>query len=89
VSQDQRGEPDIHCPACGYKPRAEDRWSCMPSCGTVFHTFWTGGTCPGCNHAWTQTQCPACNRLTPHKAWYHWPADQEVQRTEEIEVPSA
>jgi hypothetical protein len=70
-------EPVIRCPACGYRPTAEDRWSCMPSCGTVFHTFWTGGVCPTCAWAWEKTQCPRCGVLSPHKAWYRWPEGAE------------
>ena len=80
-----RKEPEIFCPACSYKPRAEDRWACMPSCGTDFHTFWTGGICPGCGYAWTKTQCPACGVLSPHKAWYHWPEQAEQAEQDERE----
>lgn len=36
-------EPRIYCPICEYRPRAEDRWHCIPSCGTSWHAFWTGG----------------------------------------------
>ena len=36
-------EPEIFCPQCEWRPKAEDRWSCMPSCGAVWKTFWTGG----------------------------------------------
>jgi hypothetical protein len=65
--------PDIHCPRCSYKPRAEDRWSCIAPCNTLWHTFWTAGVCPGCTRQWTNTQCPACDQVSPHKAWYHLP----------------
>lgn len=85
----QRREPEILCPLCDYRPRAEDRWSCMPSCGCVFHTFWTGGVCPSCAWKWEQTQCPACDRLSPHKAWYRWP-EKETQREEsDVKVPAS
>jgi hypothetical protein len=77
-----RKEPEIHCPACGYKPRAEDRWACVPSCNTTFHTFWTGGVCPGCGLEWAKTQCPQCGVLSPHKAWYHWPVDVPMEMDE-------
>lgn len=72
-------QPEIFCPACGYRPTAEDRWECMPSCRTLFHTFWTGGVCPGCAWTWEKTQCPHCGVLSPHKAWYHWPEDQQTE----------
>ena len=36
-------EPEIFCPQCEWRPKAEDRWSCMPSCGAVWKTVWTGG----------------------------------------------
>ncbi|MCL4799465.1 MAG: hypothetical protein KJ025_07750 [Burkholderiales bacterium] len=65
--------PRIYCPKCEYRPVAEDRWECIPSCGTAWHTFWTGGVCPGCGYAWLVTQCPACGGLSPHKQWYHSP----------------
>lgn len=75
-------EPEIYCPHCKYRPRLDDRWECMPSCGTVWHTFWTGGVCPGCQYHWEKTQCPACNKLSPHKAWYHYPAGSKHQEHE-------
>jgi len=77
-------EPEIFCPQCGYRPTAEDRWCCVPSCATRFHTFWTGAVCPGCGWLWQKTQCPRCGALSPHKAWYRWPSpsgqDDEVGR---------
>ena len=81
-------EPEIYCPACAARPRTEDRWRCMPSCGTVWHTFWTGGVCPGCGYRWTRTQCLACGEISPHRDWYHYPdgeqpADGEVTDTPE------
>jgi hypothetical protein len=78
-------EPKIYCPRCEYHPVAEDRWSCLPKCGTSWHTFWTGGVCPGCGHAWQVTQCPVCHKNSPHKAWYHWPVDDAEQSSESRE----
>jgi len=45
----------------------------------VWNTFWTHGLCPGCSHFWLDTQCLACHRISPHKAWYHWP-DEDASR---------
>jgi hypothetical protein len=81
-------EPHIHCPACEYKPKPEDRWACVPSCGTEFHTFWTRGMCPSCNWQWTVTQCPACGVVSPHQAWYHFPVDDGVAEDAHEEVVS-
>jgi hypothetical protein len=84
----QQRHAHIYCPECGYRPKAEDRWACLPSCGTVWHTFWTGGVCPGCAHQWLETQCPACNKTSPHRHWYHYPdkpPDQERKR--ELSTP--
>jgi hypothetical protein len=81
-------DPHIHCPQCEYKPRAEDRWACMPSCGTMFHTFWTRGTCPGCGWQWTVTQCPACNKVSPHAAWYHFPVSDDMAEDADEDVVS-
>lgn len=78
-------EPKIHCPKCDYRPVAEDRWDCTPACGTSWHTFWTGGVCPGCAHKWETTQCPACAVHSPHKAWYHWPEGDERDELEHRE----
>ena len=66
-------EPEIFCPRCEWHPRAEDRWSCMPSCGMVWNTFWTRGTCPGCHHTWDRTQCLSCGEVSSHADWYHYP----------------
>jgi hypothetical protein len=82
-------QPDILCPACGYKPRLEDRWSCLPECGTVWHTFWTGGVCPGCTRQWQTTQCPACEKVSPHRAWYRLPSDEPEARREPAELDTA
>lgn len=72
-------EAQIYCPRCSYRPRAEDRWDCMPSCGTHWHTFWTRGVCPGCGYCWQKTQCPGCGELSPHEHWYHQPQNQPAQ----------
>jgi hypothetical protein len=66
-------QPIIRCPACEWRPTPEARWECVPSCATIFHTFWTGGVCPGCGWKWEKTQCLACGTLSPHKAWYREP----------------
>jgi C4-type Zn-finger protein len=83
-------EPEIRCPHCRWRPQAEDRWHCVPSCGTVWHTFWTGGVCPGCGWRWEKTQCLACQKVSPHKAWYHFPTDEpsadRVERTRDEPV---
>lgn len=78
---DRGHEPEILCPACDYRPVAEDRWQCMPSCGELFHTFWTGGVCPSCGWKWEKTQCPRCGVLSLHKAWYRWP-ERETEKDE-------
>lgn len=79
--------PEIFCPKCGYRPQPEDRWSCMPSCGTLWHTFWTGGVCPGCSYRWPVTQCPRCGEISPHKSWYHFPQSSERSRKNETTTP--
>jgi len=75
-------EPHIHCPLCGWEPKADSRWICAPGepgsgCMTRWNVFWTGGCCPGCGHLWAVTSCYACNRATPLKDWYHYPSDAE------------
>lgn len=84
-------EPEIFCPQCTWRPRAEDRWQCVPSCGTVWNTFWTRGVCPGCGIAWHKTQCLACGGVSPHQAWYHWPEDSEPaeEQTRDEEAATA
>jgi hypothetical protein len=77
-------EVDIHCPKCEYKPHAEDRWACIPRCGTSWHTFWTGGICPGCGIRWPKTQCPQCGALSPHGHWYHYPRDEPAAQFEHL-----
>jgi hypothetical protein len=76
-------DPEIYCPKCGYRPKAEDRWSCEPGCGAVWHTFWTGGVCPGCTYAWPVTDCPSCTQTSPHRQWYHLPVDEPAREKEE------
>lgn len=68
---------DIYCPKCKWKPGPEDRWVCMPQCGTVWNTFWTRGVCPGCAHHWRDTQCIACGEISPHESWYHYREPEE------------
>ena len=82
-------EPEIYCPVCTYRPRAEDRWMCTTECGTVWHTFWTGGVCPGCGHAWQHTQCLACQKTSPHREWYHYPDGEPVPSVEVEEEADA
>ena len=85
-----KGEPQIYCPRCKYRPVAEDRWSCVPTCGTVWHTFWTGGVCPGCGHRWRDTQCPSCHAISPHRKWYHNPKGKVTkERKRELEPAGA
>lgn len=78
-------QPVIHCPQCTWRPKAESRWMCVPRCGVEWNTFWTGGVCPGCAHHWEKTQCLDCGVISPHKNWYHYPADEE-QREEQRET---
>jgi hypothetical protein len=79
-------EPEIYCPHCRWRPTAQARWSCVPSCGTVWNTFWTGGVCPGCGHRWLKTQCLACHEVSLHKNWYHFPEDAEARGKERRET---
>jgi len=82
TSDDARpGEPRIRCPLCAWEPRHSDLWTCWDcpvpeglahGCGTSWHTFDTGGRCPGCQHQWTWTTCLACGRWSRHVDWY-WP----------------
>ena len=79
-------EPEIFCPECKWRPRAEDRWSCVPSCGTMWNTFWTHATCPGCTYTWQLTQCLSCGEVSPHEAWYHYPEGQTPEHTQTLEA---
>lgn len=80
-------EPEIYCPRCKWKPRAESRWHCLPGCDTVWNTFWTGGVCPGCAHHWQHTQCLACLEISPHKDWYHYPDGHDDAGSHHTEHP--
>lgn len=72
---------EIYCPNCQWRPQPEDRWQCVPSCGTIWNTFWTRGVCPGCTVKWPVTQCLGCKRFSPHEAWYHYrePVHDELE----------
>jgi hypothetical protein len=71
-------QAQIFCPKCEWRPVAEDRWCCTPSCGTVWNTFWTRAVCPGCSVKWPQTQCQQCDQFSPHEAWYHMPPKDDT-----------
>lgn len=75
---------EIYCPKCEWRPTAEDRWMCVPSCGTVWNTFWTRAVCPGCSVKWPATACFGCGEYSPHEAWYHYPKPREEEREREI-----
>ncbi len=79
----------IYCPQCKWRPGPLDRWSCTPSCGTVWNTFWTRGVCPGCGVRWPKTQCLACSVFSPHEDWYHEPDADERPQEGELERGSA
>jgi hypothetical protein len=87
-----KGEAEIHCPRCSWRPGPADRWQCSPGCGTVWNTFWTRGLCPGCGHQWLETVCLRCHQWSPHEHWYHYPdgqdesADDEKVEREELET---
>lgn len=81
-----KDKAEIFCPECQWRPRPEDQWECVPSCGTVWNTFWTRGLCPGCGHQWEKTQCIACGKLSPHEAWYHYPPEGEGEDAQLAEV---
>jgi hypothetical protein len=76
-----KDELEIYCPKCAWRPQPEDRWSCEPSCGTVWNTFWTRGLCPGCRKQWADTQCLACRQFSPHQQWYHLPGRAHSRST--------
>lgn len=71
---------DIFCPKCEWKPQSEDRWECVPSCGTVWNTFWTRAVCPGCGVKWPSTQCFECEVFSPHDEWYHYREPESEER---------
>ena len=59
----------IRCPGCKVKPTLRDRWWCVPTCGTSWNTFLTGGVCPGCRKQWRTTQCRKCKGVFLHLDW--------------------
>jgi len=71
----------IYCPKCSWVPSAGDLWQCLPSCGCLWNTFETAGTCPNCGHHWEETACPRCKEWSPHICWYHEskPDDKEAE----------
>jgi hypothetical protein len=81
-----KGEPEIYCPKCEWRPSPQSRWHCYPGCGTVWNTFWTGGLCPGCAHQWKETACLACLVMSPHEDWYHYPDGELVEREDTREL---
>lgn len=80
-------EPEIYCPECRWRPQAESRWQCMPSCGASWNTFWTAGVCPRCSYQWRTTQCLACGEVSLHKDWYHYPEREKPTEEEQTDVP--
>lgn len=60
--------PKIRCPLCEWQPTRSDEWSCV--CGHCWHTFDTGGVCPGCMTQWMETQCLHCHGWSAHSDWY-------------------
>jgi len=63
----------IRCPKCYWEPDKRSRWVC-DVCNTRWHTFETGGICPGCGKAFEETACSkrkgGCGKMSPHKDWY-------------------
>ena len=77
--QHKSGAPRVRCPLCYWEPGPFSRWTCVPfdhpeyfkdGCGTNWHTFETGGVCPGCQHKWQYTACLQCVGWSPHEDWY-------------------
>lgn len=70
----------IRCPLCEWQPSPASRWSCVwtegspevpfPSCGAIWNTFDTRGSCPGCRHQWRWTSCLRCAGWSRHEDWY-------------------
>jgi hypothetical protein len=70
----------IRCPLCAWQPSPLDLWSCVwtegspelpfPSCGAIWNTFKTRGSCPGCRHQWRWTSCLRCAGWSLHEDWY-------------------
>lgn len=75
-------EPEIYCPKCEWRPKADSRWQCFPGCGMVWNTFCSGGVCLGCNHKWEETQCLACLEFSRHVDWYHFPDEASRDESE-------
>ena len=65
LEKDHVGHGRIRCPQCGWKPRRGERWQC--TCGCIWNTFDTRGTCPRCSHQWRDTQCNACGQWSPRE----------------------
>ena len=78
--EDDEAFSRIRCPLCAWQPTPTDRWSCVwlegspeppfASCGAVWNTFKTRGSCPGCRHQWRWTSCLRCRGWSPHEDWY-------------------
>jgi hypothetical protein len=77
---------EIYCPVCESHPGPEDRWECVPSCGTVWNTFWIRGVCPGCTSKLPKTQCLKCGEVSAHEAWYHYLPEQERDSSSALNV---
>lgn len=76
----------IACPKCDYRPKASDRWMCLPGCRTVWNTFETRAKCPGCGKQWQDTACPACHLWSLHDDWYHDELTDGFDATESREL---
>lgn len=83
----QKEKAEIYCPQCEWRPRPEDRWSCVPSCGTVWNTFWTRAVCPGCSVKWPITACLSCEQYSQHEAWYHYKEPESSEHEKSVEQP--
>ena len=77
--------PRIRCPKCQWQPDRSSTWVCwsgpgpeppFESCGAAWHTFDTGGRCPGCSHQWQWTTCLRCQEWSRHLDWYEDPAQE-------------
>jgi hypothetical protein len=68
LGKSRRDDAKIRCPKCRWKPRPEDRWSCL--CGCSWNTFDTYGCCPKCRAEWNETQCLSCKEWSLHAEWY-------------------
>jgi Zn-dependent protease len=70
--ENARPRPGFACPACGTPPVAGKFWRCG-KCNTVFDTFETGGTCPGCGNPFPTTECGNCRQRSPISLWHQAP----------------